>query len=175
MTTKSRSRNQMQRWLAQANARDKARARDRAESQRRHTQAIVNQMAAESTPQARILAAKSRAAAVYAAIDAIAAQSDLEATESKDSVDQHPDVPLDLASVRIDDLPTLFAYRDFLPLYLRERIKKIHAKINWQTRKGQKGYFNTAVHENGIPIDKALTILAHLYASTMAVNRSWTV
>jgi len=128
-----------------------------AERRRARTQRLVEKMVdstAKSTPECRIEAGKARAAAVFTQVEDIAAQADLNAPQAQ--------AVLDLAAVRIDDLGSLFASREQLPGWLRERIKRIYAKINWQTRAGRKGYFNVAVHKNHIPIDKALTILAHL-------------
>jgi len=131
-------------------------ARKDAECQRRRTQKLVNEMADASTPESLIAAAKARARAVHAQIDELAAQGDLKA------VQQAPVEPVDLRRVRIDDLETLFNHREELPAWLQNRLKTIYAKINWQTRKGKRGFFNKAVHMDHIPIDKALTILAHL-------------
>jgi len=142
--------------IAEEDALLKALDRKDAEIQRRRTQRLVKEMADASTPECRIAAARARARAVYTQIDDINAQGDLAA------VQEAPAVAVDLRDVRIDDLGTLFIHRERLPPLLRERIEKIHAKINWQTRKGKKGYFNVAVHKNHIGIDKALAILAHL-------------
>jgi len=144
------------RQLAEDEALLKALARKDAERQRRRTQKIVKDMADSTTPEGRIAAAKARARAVYATMDAITAQGDLNGVQQASAVDA------DLREVRIDDLYTLFIHRDRLPSWLRARIEKIHAKINWQTQKGEKAFFNLAVNDNNIPIDKALTILAHL-------------
>jgi hypothetical protein len=135
-----------------------------AESQRRRTQRIVNDMAQESTPEDRIAAAKARARAVHTQIDDLAAQSDLEAIQNA-ADDPGVGVPLDLAHVRIDDFNALFANRERFPAWLQERLKNINAKIHWQTKTGQKGFFNHAVHDNKIPLDKHMAILAHIYGA----------
>ena len=149
---------QMRRLLAVHSALFKAFENQEAERRRQQTQTIVDQMAADSSPQARIAAAQARARATHAKIDAINALADLEAVQDPASAP----VP-DLDAVRIDDLETLFKFRDRLPGWLRERIKNIHAKVHWITNKGKKGPFNVAVHKNKIPVDKALSILAHLH------------
>ena len=149
---------QTKHWLAEEDALDKSLLRQEAERRRRRNQKIVDQMA-KSTPESRVAAAKARARATYAKIDATNAQAELKAVQEKASP-----VPVDLDALRIDDIETLFRIRDQLPIYLRERIKKIHAKIHWKSNKGKNGPFNEAVHKNKIPVDKALTILAHLYA-----------
>ncbi|MDB6016339.1 MAG: hypothetical protein JWR19_828 [Pedosphaera sp.] len=128
--------------------------RKEAERHRRRTKQAIDEMA-KSTPTSRVAAAKARVACVYKQIDHHAAQADLAAAE--------PHVVVDLDDIRIDDLETLFRNREELPEWLRERIKKVHAKIHWTTRKGKKDYFNVAVHKNGIPIDKSLSIIAHLW------------
>jgi hypothetical protein len=139
----------------------KALARKGAERQRRRTQEIVKKMADASTPEGRIAAARARARAAYTRIDEINAKGELEAVRSA------PQVPVDVQAVRIDDLESLFLHRDDLAdiaPQLTTRIEKIHAKINWLTRDGRPGFFNKAVHTNHIPVDKNLTILAHLNA-----------
>ncbi len=148
----------LSRNLAEGKAYCKKHDRMRAESERLRTRKLVSQMVA-STPEGRIAAAKAAASAVHAQINEIAAQGDLQALDSQAPGER----PSRVADVRIDDLHSLFSMRDKLLEWLRERIETIYAKINWQTRKGKKGYFNVAVNDNGIPIDKALTILAHLH------------
>lgn len=132
--------------------------RQRAELQRQHTSRLVQQIV-NNTPQSRIAAAKASAKAFYAEIDEYVAEGDLQAVQAGPLAD----TPRKAAGIRIDDLQSLFLLRKRLTEWLQARIEKIHAKINWKTRKGQKGYFNVAVNENHIPIDKALTILAHLH------------
>jgi hypothetical protein len=156
----------MRRWLAKHSALIKSLDHQDAERRRRRTQKIVDQMAA-STPECRIAAAKARARAAYAKIDDTNAQTELNSVQN-----QVPAVPAELDAVRIDDLEALFNMRDQLPVFLQERIKKIHAKIHWQTRKGHRAYFNVAVHENNIPIDRTLTSLAHLCGINDGGNRS---
>jgi hypothetical protein len=132
-------------------------ARIDAERRRGRTRQRVKEMVdntAKSTPESRMDAAKARAAAVYAKVEDIIAQADLQAGDAAPAAA--------LAEVRIDDLDGLFACREQLPGWLRARIETIYAKINWPTREGRNGYFNVAVHKNHIPIDRALTILAHL-------------
>lgn len=158
---------QMRRWLAKRTALFKALENQEAERRREHIQKIVDEMA-KSTPEARIAAAKARTRATYAKIDNINAQADLEAAQNQTSV-----VAAAIDAVRIDDLETLFNIRDQLPDWLRERIKKIHAKIHWVNKKGKKGPFNVAVHKNEIPVDKALTILAHLHDTHDGSLRDW--
>ena len=143
--------------LKQETAFLKQRERQQAERSRQRTQRLVNAMTA-STAESRITAATARAWAVNAQIDEIAAQSQLAAALSPSAAG-----PAALTDIRIDDLHALFAILDQLPDWLRERIKKIHAKINWVTRRGKKAHFNVAVHKNHIPLDKSLTILAHLF------------
>ena len=143
-------------------ARERARHRRRiAELRRSRTQDVVDRMA-QTTPESRLAAARARAAAVHAQIDEIAAQSDLDEAQAAFTCNAPTAVPADLLDIRIDDLATLFTNRERLLLWLRVRIKKIHAKIHWQTKAGTKAYFNVAAHKNHIPIDRALTILAHL-------------
>jgi hypothetical protein len=129
-----------------------------AELQRQHTSKLVQEIV-NNTPESRIAAAKATVRAFYAQVDEHVAEGDLRAVEAGLS----GIAPGSAAGIRIDDLQSLFLVRDRLPDWLRARIEKIYAKINWQTRKGQKGYFNVAVNDNHIPIDKALTILAHLH------------
>jgi hypothetical protein len=126
--------------------------REKAERQRRHTQRVVDQMT-QSTPEARIKAAKARAALTHTEINEAVANAPLNGTCNR---------CVELDGLRIDDLDGLFAIRETLPLRLRERIKKAYAKVNWKTENGDPGYFNVAVHENHIPIDGTLTILAHI-------------
>lgn len=131
-----------------------------AERRRARTQKLVADMVKRtgaSTAESRAAAAKARARDVHAKIDESVAQSDLAASNEPSAVG-----PQTLAEIRIDDLGALFTVREELPVWLRERLEKIHAKIHWQTRKGKQGYFNVAVHKNQIPVDKALTVLAHL-------------
>ena len=156
----------MAQQFAEEDAVWKKRAREDAECQRKSTQKRVDKMAGGSTPECRIAAAKARAWAVYAKIDDIAAQGDLEA------VQQAPLVQVDMRSVRIDDFDALFGHRDDLAPWLHDRIKKIYAKLHWQTRTGRKGFFNEAVSKNHIPIDQALTILAHLHDIEDGTGRS---
>ena len=124
-----------------------------AQRRRARTQQLVQEMV-ESTPESRMDAAAARAAAVFTQIEDIAAQADLKAAQAQAAPD--------LAAVRIDDLGSLFASREQLPDWLRERIEKVYAKVNWKKTNGKPDYSNVAVHQNHIPIDKALTILAHL-------------
>lgn len=138
--------------------------RIRAERQRRYTQQRVDDMAA-STKEGRSAAAKAGARAVLAQIDLRVAEGDLRSPEAGTCGSGN------VADLRIDDLQGLFRLLERLPDWLRRRIKKIHAKINWQTKNGQKAYFNVAVNENGINIDQALTILAHLHQITDHQNR----
>jgi len=147
------------------------RRRRQAERRRQETQDAVHRMA-ESTPESRVAAAQARAAAVHAQIDDLAAQADLDAIQAQAPGEKAPVMPVDVVDVRVDDLDTLFGMRESLPDWLLERVKKIHAKINWKTKKGKKGYFNTAVHENHIPIDQALTVLAHLTGVHDGAGRS---
>jgi hypothetical protein len=126
-----------------------------AERRRARTRQLIDTLADETTADARVAAAKARARAVHAQIDDITAQADLNAGQEPQA--------FNLAAIRIDDLDALFAIRDELPAWLHHQIKTVYAKIHWKTRKGKKGFFNKAVHDNGIPLDKALTILAHLY------------
>ncbi len=160
----------MRRWLIKKTALFKALENQEAERRRERIQKLVDQMAADSSPQARVAAAKARARAVHAKIDTISAQADLDAVQNPACVS----VP-DLDTVRIDDLETLFKFRDRLPGWLRERIKTIHAKVHWITNKSRKGPFNVAVHKNKIPVDKALTILAHLHDIHDGSLRDWDV
>ena len=146
----------MRRWLASKTALFKALKSQEAERSRKRIQKMVDQMA-KSTPESRIAAAKARALATHAKIDTINAQADLAAAQNPTAV-----VAAAIDAVRIDDLETLFKIRDHLPVWLRERIKKIHAKIHWVGKNGKKGPFNVAVHENKITVDKALAILAHI-------------
>jgi hypothetical protein len=134
--------------------------RKEAELMRKATQARVSRMA-KSTPESRIAAARARAAAFYAQVDDINAQADLKAVEAQ--VDDRQCLqPVKLSDIRVDDLYSLFSVPDQLPAWLGERVNTLHAKFNWETRKGHKGYFNVAVNDNDIPIDQALTTLAHL-------------
>jgi hypothetical protein len=110
-----------------------------------------------STEAGRIAAAKARATAVHAQIDLREAEGAVRAAEAGASESS------DLAGLRIDDLQSLFLCRDKLTGWLKERVKKIHAKVNWQTKDGQKAYFNRAVNDNGINIDQALSVIAHLH------------
>jgi hypothetical protein len=151
-----RIRNPLLRYMAEDDAVDKAMARKEAECRRKRTQDLVNEMAS-NTPENRIAAAKARAASFYAKVEETNARAELEALQ--------PAVAVDLADIRIDDLSTLFAHRERLPEWLRERIKKIHAKVHWKTQKGQKSFFNQAVHDNDIPLDKFLAILAHIHGA----------
>jgi hypothetical protein len=144
------------RHLAEEDALLKAIARKDAERQRKRTQEIVKQMADASTPEGRVAAARARAGAVHTQIDEINARGDLEA------VRHAPAVPVDVRDVWIDDLDGLFAHRDELAPWLKERVEKIHAKINWLTRDGEPAFFNKALHKNHIPVDKHMTILAQL-------------
>jgi hypothetical protein len=148
----------MARWLTERTAHFKALANQVAESCRKRTQKIVDEMAS-STPAARIAAAKARARATYTKIDEINAQADLKTAQNQTSV-----VSAVLDAVRIDDLDELFKIRDQLPDWLHERIKNVYAKVNWVKNNGKKGPFTVAVHDNHIPVDKALTILAHLHS-----------
>ena len=143
--------------LKQETAFLKALERKDAERRRARTKKLVKGMA-HSTAASRIVAAKARARAVHAQIDEFAAQSDLAASPESPAAE-----PMVLADIRIDDLSALFRIREELPDWLQERIETIHAKIHWQKGKGKKGYFNVAVHKNHIPIDKTLTLLAHLF------------
>jgi len=129
-----------------------------AERRRARTQKLVEGMA-NSTAEGRIVAAKAQARAVHAQIDDISAQSDLAASQDSPAAESQVGV----SEVRVDDLDALFAIREELPDWLHERVKKVHAKINWKTRKDKKGFFNVAVHQNHIPLDKGLTIIAHLH------------
>ena len=126
-----------------------------AQVRRTRTQQVVQSLV-ESTPESRIAAAKARAGVVHAQIDQIVAEADVD-TDQTQPVE-------DVSSVRIDDFDTLFVMRERLPERLRERLKTIYAKMHWKKRDGTDGYFNIALHKNHIPIDKALTILAHLEA-----------
>jgi hypothetical protein len=135
--------------------------RKQAERERLRTQQKIDEMIS-GTSEGRIAAAKARAKSVHAKIDERVAEGDLRAAETGASACW----PGDVAGLRIDDLQGLFRLRDRLPPWLVERIKKIYAKINWKTRKGQKGYFNVAVNKNGIRIDQTLTTLAHLHGIT---------
>lgn len=126
--------------------------RENAERQRRRIQNAIDTMA-QTTSKARISAAKARAALTHAKINETAAN----ASPSSQSTEFH-----EFKRIRIDDLQELFASREILPARLGDRIKKVYAKTNWKTQKGKAGYFNDAVHKNNIPIDIALTILAHI-------------
>lgn len=149
------------RRLKQESAFVKTLDRKDAERRRKRTQKLVEDMVkrtGKSNAESRAAAAKARARDVHARIDECTSRSDLAASNEPSAAG-----PQALTEIRIDDLRTLFTTREELPDWLRERIEKIHAKIHWQTRKGKKGYFNVAVHKNQIPIDKTLTILAHLF------------
>jgi hypothetical protein len=168
MTSQARSPRRPPNWnrsFAEEDAFLKALDRKDAESRRRRTQKIVDEMADNATPESRITAAKARARAVHAQIDDLAAQTDLKTVQAAGDDSHTPSVPVDLADVRIDDFQTLFANREGFPPWFQERLKTINAKIHWQTKKGQKGFFNRSVHDNKIPLDKALTILAHIHGA----------
>ncbi len=151
---------QMAIWLAKETALFSAFEQEEAERQRRRTQKIIDDMA-KGSPESRVAAAKARARATHAKIDDTNAQAELESNQNEDL-----SAAVDPETVRIDDLETLFKIRERLTPRLRARIEKLHAKFHWQTKKGQKGYFNVAVHENNIPVDKNLTILAHIFGAT---------
>ena len=132
------------------------RERERAQRSRKRTQTLIDNYAA-GTPEQRIAAAKARAQAC-AQIEEIAANADLTAASDPSAA-----AGAALTHIRIDDLESLFAARHQLCEWLRERIKRAHAKIHWQRRSdGKPGYFNVAVHENDIPLDKTLAILCHM-------------
>lgn len=156
---------QMRHWLAKHNALMKALDHQEAEIRRKRTQKMVDEMC-ESTPESRIAAAKARARATYAKIDDTNAKIDLAMAQGQASA-----APVDLNAVRIDDLETLFRIRHCLADFLKERIKKIHAKIHWLNKNGEPGPFNEAVHDNDIPVDKALTIFAHLHGIDLSTGQ----
>jgi len=144
----------------------KTEARNDAERRRRKTQGIVDEMvkAAPDGPKdaagrteaaaARKDAVSALAAAVYKTVDEIAVQADLKAAPVQ--------APADIADIRIDDLHANFGNRLLLPGWLRRRIEIVYAKTNWINRNGEPGFFNRAVHQKHIPLDKALCILAHI-------------
>ena len=143
-----------------------AHERKRAERTREHTQNLINDFT-NSTPEQRAAARKALARSTYAHIDEITANADLVHASSAAAMAAMTDI-------RIDDLDSLFAARAQFPDWLCKRIENAFAKIHWKRRKdGKPGYFNVAVHENGIPLDKMLAILCHLNPQGSLIDASF--